>query len=181
MDARKRALFGPLAGTVAELGSGTGPNLRYLRPDVSLVGVEPNPYMHRHFSREALATRRSALQIQGLAQHLPFPDESLDGVVASLVLCSVPDIDHTLAEVLRVLKPGGLFVFIEHVAAPEGSWLRRFQAGIRPIWSKVGDGCHPDRPTGDHLLRAGFGEVDLQRFSAPIPLVSPHIAGTAVK
>ncbi len=181
MEGRKVALLSGLTGTVMDLGSGTGPNLRYLRPDVTLVGLEPNPFMHRYFSQEAEATGRPAVQVQGLAQDLPFPDGSIDAVVASLVLCSVPDVDQTLAEVFRVLKPGGSFVFVEHVAAPEGSWLRRFQKGLRPLWGKIGDGCQLDRPTGDHLLRAGFFEVNIERFSAPVPLVSPHIAGTAIK
>ncbi|MBT8396025.1 MAG: class I SAM-dependent methyltransferase [Gemmatimonadetes bacterium] len=181
MDGKKRTLLGELSGTVVELGSGTGPNLRYLQTGVDLIGIEPNPFMHRYFGGEARTTGLPAVQVQGLAQELPFPDESLDGVLASLVLCSVPDVDHALGEVLRVLKPGGIFVFVEHVAAPEGSWLRRFQSWARPIWRRIGDGCRPDRTTGENLLRAGFLKVDIQRFSAPVPLVSPHIAGTARK
>jgi ubiquinone/menaquinone biosynthesis C-methylase UbiE len=181
MDGRKRDLLGSLTGTVVEIGSGTGPNLRYLPPGVRVVGIEPNPHMHGYFLREARTERRGASLVRGVAESLPFPDESVDAVLATLVLCSVSDLDQVLGEVLRVLKPGGRFLFVEHVAAPDGTWLRRIQGWVRPVWSAVGDGCEPDRNTEENLRNAGFREVRLDRFSVPLLLVSPHIAGVAEK
>ena len=72
-------------------------------------------------------------------------DKTIDSVVSTLVLCSVPSLDTTLKEILRVLKPGGTFLFIEHIAAPPGTWLRKIQGVIRPVWKAIADGCNPDR------------------------------------
>lgn len=177
----KRDLLSNLSGTLVEIGSGTGPNLRYLPPEVLVVGVEPNSFMHPHFLRESEAWSGRSYLVRGSAEALPFPDESVETVLSTLVLCSVGGLDGALREIHRILKPGGRFIFLEHVGAPAGSWLRRFQRWVKPVWSAVGDGCEPDRDTDQSLLRAGFREVRLERFSLPLPLVSPHIAGVAEK
>ena len=185
--ARKRALFGNLHGDVLELGPGAGPNLRYFPADVRWVGVEPNPFMHPHLLEALRASGRPAGQfrIEGgdpAGVHLPAGDASLDAVVATLVLCSVPDPQASLQEILRVLKPGGRFVFIEHVAARRGSRMRSFQNLIQPLWTLVGDGCHPNRETWESIARAGFDRVDIEHYRYPTGGPgSPHIAGTAVK
>jgi ubiquinone/menaquinone biosynthesis C-methylase UbiE len=178
---RKRRLFADLEGTLVEIGAGTGPNLRHLPVELTVLAVEPNPFMHRHFLREARDSGRPATLIHGRAEALPFRDESVDAVLSTLVLCSVAETGMALAEVLRILKPGGRLLFVEHVAAPEGTWLRRVQALVRPAWRAVGDGCEPDRATEEELLRSGFREVRVERFFVPLPVVSPHIAGVAVK
>lgn len=178
---RKRTLFANLHGDVLEIGPGTGPNLPYYGQDIHWIGIEPNPYMHSYLHKEA---ERLGLNIDlrsGTAERLEAEDNSMDAVVSTLVLCSVTEITSTLQEVLRVLKPGGRFLFIEHVAAPRGTWLRRVQRGIRPIWKVIGDGCHPDRETWIALENAGFESVNYQHFQAPVPLVSPHIVGVATK
>lgn len=105
----------------------------------------------------------------------------MNAVVSTLVLCSVPNLPSTLQEILRVLKPGGRFLFIEHVAAPQGTWLRRVQSGVKPIWKAIGDGCNPDRETWVALETAGFESVNISNFFAPVPIVSPHIIGVATK
>jgi ubiquinone/menaquinone biosynthesis C-methylase UbiE len=101
------------------------------------------------------------------------------------VLCSVRDPQQVLNEALRVLKPGGKFYFIEHVAAPQQTWLRRCQRVMRPIWIGIADGCRPDRETGAAIQNAGFRSVELEGFRVPfppaLPFVSPHVAGVAVK
>jgi ubiquinone/menaquinone biosynthesis C-methylase UbiE len=181
VEGRKRHLLKSLTGTVVEIGSGTGPNLRFLPRDLRIVGIEPNPFMHRYFLDEARVEERAVELVQGTAEALPFPDESVDAVLSTLVLCSVAELDRVLQEVLRVLKPGGKFLFLEHVAAGEGTWLRRCQRWVRPVWSRLGDGCQPDRTTEVSLKDAGFREVSLDRFSVPLLLVSPHIAGIAEK
>lgn len=178
---RKQTLFANLQGNVLEIGPGTGPNLSYYPHDIHWIGIEPNPFMYPYLQKEA---ERLGLDIDlrsGSAERLEAEDNSMDAVVSTLVLCSVPDLASTLQEVLRVLKPGGRFLFIEHVAAPRGTWLRKVQSGIRPIWKVIADGCHPDRETWIALENAGFESVNYQHFQAPFPIVSPHIVGVATK
>ena len=181
VHSRKEKLLRGLTGTLVEIGSGAGANLSHLPRNLRILGIEPNPFMHRHFLEAARAEDRSVDLIQAVGESLPFPDESVDAVLSTLVLCSVRRTGHVLAEVLRVLKPGGKLLFVEHVAAEQGTWLRRIQRLVRPVWSRVGGGCEPDRATEEDLLQAGFREVSFDRFSAPLPIVSPHIAGIAEK
>lgn len=181
VEGRKRRLLSGLSGTLVEIGSGTGPNLRYLPAGLRVVAVEPNPFMHPHFLRTAREQDRPVHLVRGDTEALPFADESVETVLSSLVLCSVRGLDGALQEVHRILRPGGRFIFIEHVGAPAGSWLRRAQRWIKPAWRALGDGCEPDRDTHENLLKAGFRMVRLERFEVPLPLVSPHIAGIAEK
>ena len=181
VDGYKRALFGELEGAVLEIGPGAGVNLPYYRPDVHWTGVEPNPYAHDYLRREAERLNLAVDIRPGAAEQLPARDESIDAVVSSLVLCTVHDVPGALREALRVLKPGGRFVFIEHVAAPAGTWLRSTQRAIRPLWQVLGDGCQPDRETWRAIEDAGFARVEMTQFRAPVPIAGPHIAGFAVK
>jgi ubiquinone/menaquinone biosynthesis C-methylase UbiE len=178
---RKRDLLGDLGGTVVEIGPGAGVNLPYYGGDVRWIGVEPNVHFHPRLRRKAQRLGLDAAVHGGVAERLPLPDASADAVVSTLVLCSVDDPAAALAEVRRVLKPGGRFVFIEHVAAPGGSLLRRVQRWVRPAWGALADGCRPDRETGRVIASAGFAEVQIERFDAavPLPVVRPHIVGTA--
>jgi SAM-dependent methyltransferase len=177
---RKRRLFSGLEGTVVEIGPGTGVNLPYLPDDIEWIGLEPNPHMHP-FLREQLAGRPidGALRTAP-AQDTGLPAASADVVISTLVLCSVPALDATLAELRRILRPGGRLLFIEHVAAPRDTWLYTLQRGIRPVWTRLADGCHPDRDTGAALEGAGFSSVTVDAFETGLPVVSPHIVGTAV-
>lgn len=178
----KQRLFAGVGGTVVEIGPGTGVNLRYLdREGVRWMGVDPNPFMQRYLLREA---KRLGMVVDcrvGMAYELPVENESVDAVVCTLVLCSMDDQQRALREVLRVLKPGGRFLFVEHVAAPVGSRLRGVQRLIKPLWRQLADGCDPCCETGAALERAGFGAVEYERIAAPLPIVSPQIVGVARK
>jgi len=178
----KEKLFADLSGVVLEIGPGTGANLRYfVQPGIRWIGVEPNRFMERYLEKEA---KRLGMHIDlrtGLAHELPVEDNSVDVVAGTLVLCCVRDPQLSLKEVIRVLKPGGRFLFIEHVAAPRGTWLRFLQGCVRPIWSQLGDGCHPDRETWLALEAAGFDKLTYERVVAPSLIVSPQIVGVAVK
>jgi ubiquinone/menaquinone biosynthesis C-methylase UbiE len=176
---RKRALIGRLRGDVVEIGPGAGANMPYFDPAVRWVGVEPNPHMDRYLEREAA---RAGIRVEirrGRAERLPFADRSVDAVVATHVLCSVEDPAAALAEARRVLRPGGRLVFLEHVGAPAGTFTRRVQAAVRPIWGLCADGCRPDRDTERLIRAAGFAEVQVERFGLPLPVVGPHVAGVA--
>jgi ubiquinone/menaquinone biosynthesis C-methylase UbiE len=178
---RKERLLTPLRGTVLEIGPGTGPNLRFYHPTVRLLAAEPNAFMHPYLRERAERIRRPLELHRWRAERLEIPDRSVDAVVATLVLCSVISARATLGEVMRVLKPGGVFAFLEHVAAPPERLLHDLQRAVRPLWAFIADGCHPDRETERTIRRAGFYSVEVERFSVPAPLVSPHICGRAVK
>jgi ubiquinone/menaquinone biosynthesis C-methylase UbiE len=178
----KEHVFSDVAGTVVEIGPGTGANLRYLRPErVRWIGVDPNPFMEKYLRKEAA---RFGMPIEfhlATAEHLPLPDASADVAISTLALCSTASQEQVLKEVLRVLKPGGRLLFIEHVAAAPGTRLRTLQDWLTPFWKRLGDGCHPNRETWVAIEHAGFARVNYRRMTAPTFLVSPQIVGEAIK
>jgi ubiquinone/menaquinone biosynthesis C-methylase UbiE len=101
--------------------------------------------------------------------------------VVSTFARTVPDPTRTLGEVLRILRPGGKFAFMEHVAAPAGTALRLVQRASRSYWVRFADGCLPDADTLPLIQAAGFSRVDYAAFSIPVPLISPHVAGVAIR
>lgn len=181
VDGRKRRLIGGLRGAVLEIGAGSGANLPYYDPAVRWTALEPNREAHAYLLGKAAARGLAATVLEGTAEAIPLPDGSQDAVVSTLVLCTVRDPALTLAEVLRVLKPSGRFVFVEHVGAEPGTARRRRQELVKPVWRWLADGCEPDRDTAARIAAAGFREVDIERFLMPYPVIGPHIAGAAVK
>jgi ubiquinone/menaquinone biosynthesis C-methylase UbiE len=178
----KRSLLGKLQGRVLEIGPGAGANLSYYPTDIDWVGVEPNLFMHPFIHQLADRHGLKIINLHGeRAETLPVEDVSVDAVVSTYVLCSVTDIDATLKDIQRVLKPGGTFVFMEHVAATDGTCTRTVQEGITPVWKTVFDHCHPNRETWMYLEAAGFESVNYQSFRLSVPIVSPHIAGVATR
>jgi SAM-dependent methyltransferase len=178
---RKRRLLVDLPDTVVELGSGVGANLRYLAPGSRLIAVEPNPAMHPRL-RRAARRRGVLLDVRQVpAERTDLPDASAEVVVSSLVLCTVHDVDRVLAEVRRVLRPGGRFVFVEHVAAPDGTALRRLQRWVRAPWAWCFEGCSCERDLGGALRAAGFESVAVEtyRLRSPFLPFNPQIAGVA--
>jgi ubiquinone/menaquinone biosynthesis C-methylase UbiE len=178
---RKRALFGDLKGTVVEIGPGTGANLEFLPPGVQWVGIEPNVAMHAYLERVAARHGVDVELERGFAHRIARPDGSVDAIVSTLVLCSVRDLDQALAEIFRVLRPGGRFLFLEHVAAERGTWLRRTQDLVRPVWAAINDNCQPNRETEQAIANAGFVDLRVDRIDGPlpIPVIRPHIVGSA--
>ncbi len=181
----KKELLHDVSGLVVEIGAGTGSNLPYLPENTSWIGIEPNPHMHKFVYQRAAYLKRDIHLQSGYAETLDFEADSVDVLISTLVLCSVKDQDLVLKEVLRVLKPGGKFIFIEHVAAEAGSALRRIQGLMRPLWRLLADGCNPDRKTGAAIEAAGFTEVSIKSFAPKVPLtirlIRPHVMGTAIK
>jgi SAM-dependent methyltransferase len=179
----KRRVYADLPDTVVELGAGVGANLRYLSRGSRLIAVEPNPAMHRRLRR---AARRSGVHLdlrQVPAEQTDLPDASADVVLSSLVLCSVADPGQVLAEVRRVLRPGGRFVFVEHVAAPEGTALRRLQRLVRGPWGWCFEGCSCERDLATLVRGAGFGtaEIESYRLRSPFLPFNTQIAGVATR
>lgn len=178
----KRALLGNLQHQVLEIGPGAGASLAYYPKDIHWIGIEPNPYMHPYLEREAQQQGLTNIELQsGSAEKLPVEDGSIDTVVSTHVLCSVTDLEASFQEIKRVLKPGGSFVFIEHVADSSDTWTRKVQDGINPIWKNLFDNCHLNRETWTILEQICLETVDYYQFKLTIPLVSPHIAGIVRK
>lgn len=169
--------------TVVELGSGAGANMRYLPRGTHLIAVEPNVHMHAPLQRKADAHGIN-LEIRGLAgEALDLPANSVDFVFASLVLCTVSDPKQVVAEVHRVLRPGGKFVCVEHVEAPQGSLNRRLQYLLRRPWRYLFEGCDLCRNTGATLHGAGFSkvEVDPLLFRSIVAPIRHQITAVCVK
>lgn len=173
---RRRALVSGLRGTVLEIGPGAGANFDYLSDDVRWIGVEPNRYLHE---RLRLADRGPVLV--GGAEGIPLADASMDAVLGTIVLCSVTDQRQVLAEIVRVLRPGGRYVFLEHVAAPPGTWSRFAQRAVAPASRWFDGGCDPARDTGLAIAAAGFEHVEAEEFQlrGPLGVTIPHLSGWA--
>jgi len=175
----KRALFTGLPTEIVELGPGPGANLRYYPPGSRVVAVEPNRYAHALLAREALRRGLEVTLVSGEAEWLPQATASVDLVVGTLVLCSVQDPEAVLREIVRVLRPGGRFLAIEHVAGPAGSAHRALQMRLARIWRWLFGGCELCRETERLLIAAGFAEVLIDRFTLPtfvLPLRSQIVA-----
>ncbi len=139
-------------GNTLEIGCGTGLGLAELAQRIDqLWGVDPSPDSLRRAQTRAPA----ACLAVATAEHLPFPDQSFDCVVSSLVFCSVKDPQRGLAEIKRVLAPGGCLLMFEHVQA-EGRLAAKMLDGVQPAWTRITGGCHPNRQTEQIVREAGF-------------------------
>lgn len=163
----RREVLAPVGGRVLEIGFGTGINLPYYPPGTRrVVGVDSNPGVSRLAARRA-ARSHIAVEHHALsAESLPFDSGSFDTVVSTFTLCSIPDLPRALAEVGRVLKPGGEFVYLEHGLSPDAP-VARWQRRLNPAWKVIGDGCHLDRDPTAELRRAGFRIERVRNFYLP--------------
>jgi ubiquinone/menaquinone biosynthesis C-methylase UbiE len=169
---RERLLSG-LSGRVVEVGAGHGPNFTYYPSTVTeVLAVEPDATLRAHAESAAKTAPVPVAVVAGHADQLAAEDGSMDAAVTSLVLCTVPDPAHALAEIARVLKPGGELRFYEHVRSPRAV-LGRTQDLITPLWKRAAGGCHPNRDTVTAIQEAGF-EVDSYER---IPFGFMHVLG----
>jgi ubiquinone/menaquinone biosynthesis C-methylase UbiE len=180
---RRRALAG-LAGRVVELGAGDGANFALYPETVSeVVAIEPEPRFREQAQDAAREAPVPVRVLPGIAEALPLEDESVDAVVASLVLCTVPDPDRALAEARRVIRPEGELRFYEHVHAERQPLRGILEIADRTrIWPTIGGGCHPTRDTLKAIDTAGFAVERCERFSfSPSPVIPkiPHVLGFA--
>jgi ubiquinone/menaquinone biosynthesis C-methylase UbiE len=179
----RAALLAPVAGTVVELGAGTGRNLEHYPSTVErLVLTEPTPAM-RDQLRTRVHERGWPFEVEivdATADRLPLPDGCADAVVSTLVLCSVPALGPAVSEVRRVLRPGGELRLIEHVAA--SGFELRVQRFLDPAWTWVEGSCHLDHETGTALAAGGFDVSGLEQSVVPgtPPLLRTMLRGVAV-
>lgn len=179
----RRELLAQARGRVLELGAGTGLNLEHYPTGIeSLALVEPDPHMTRQLRERLARAGRSAevSVVEAPGEDLPFPEGSFDTVAVTLVLCTVPDPDATLAEIKRVLAPGGQLLFLEHVRSHEPG-LARWQDRLESPWRFLADGCRCNRDTVSAIDAAGFqlGDVESGELPKLPPLVRPLVTGSA--
>ncbi|SDE58075.1 Methyltransferase domain-containing protein [Blastococcus fimeti] len=182
---RARLLAG-IAGRVVELGAGTGANFAHYPPGVDgVLAVEPEPHLRALAEEAARQAAVPVTVVAGTADAIPADDAAFDAAVVSLVLCSVPDQATALAELARVLRPGGRLHFWEHVRAESAGFARVQRVLDRTVWPAVGGGCHCARDTEAATAAAGFTVERIERFRFPVTQVpsptAPQILGTAVR
>lgn len=182
--ARKRAeLIGSLRGRVVDIGAGTGLNIAHYREADHLTLIEPNDAMRKRLAEKLNVVQPPfPVEVLSLAvgpQRLPWDDASVDAIVTTFVLCSVRDVPQTLAEVTRVLRPGGHLVVIEHVRSTD--WGRGVQRLLTPLQARVACGCHLDRNTRSALRSSGLDVQGVEDWRIPgtLGLLSSGIAGIA--
>jgi SAM-dependent methyltransferase len=189
MDARgaaehRRRLLAAAHGAVVEIGAGYGATFPFYPSAVTgVLALEPDPTL-RALALAAAARAPVPVTVRdGVAEALPAADGSVDVVVSSLVLCSVSDQSAALAEVVRVLRPGGLLLFYEHVRS-EYRVLAAAEDLLTPLWSRMAGGCHPNRNTPATIAAAGLTVQGLERFGFSVLPGNPrlaHILGVASK
>jgi ubiquinone/menaquinone biosynthesis C-methylase UbiE len=181
----RKALVAGLSGRVVEIGAGNGLMFAHYPPEVTeVLAVEPEPTLRAAALEAARAAPVQIKVVDGVAENLPAGDGEFDAAVAALVLCSVPDQAVALAELRRVLRPGGQLRFYEHVAAPNPSTLLRVQRFLdATVWPRLAAGCHTSRDTTAAIAAAGFTLEDVHRFRFPetgLPgPAAPHVRGSA--
>lgn len=182
----RRRLLSGLEGRVVEVGAGNGGNFRHYPTEVTAVlAVEPEPRLRELARSEAQRATVPIEVVAGVAEALPAEDGAFDAAVASLVLCTVDDPVTSLAELRRVLRPGGQLRFFEHVVSESPGVARTQRLLDRTIWPTVGAGCHAARDTAAAIEAAGFDLQRVERFRFPdtrVPVpTSPHVLGAATR
>ncbi len=181
MASEERKVFGAIreemlkdvTGEVLEIGAGTGANFKYYRNGAHITAIEPDPYMLERARRRAAEASANIELHQVAAEELPFADATFDFVIDTLVLCSVRDPRRALAEMRRVLKPGGELRLYEHIRYknPIGAISQDI---ISPVWQWFGAGCRPNRDTERFLRETDF-EIISEQVRKDLPPVPPMI------
>ena len=178
---RRRELLAAATGDVLEIGAGTGANSDFYSGEwTSLTITEPSHPMAQKLRHKLAEKDIDARVIEAPGEQLPLPDQSADTVISTLVLCTVGDLDAALAEIRRVLRPGGRLLFIEHVRS-EDEDVARWQDRLHGPVKLLGNGCNCNRETASAIERAGLQieVIDHGRMPKAAPIVRPLIQGAA--
>lgn len=177
LDELEREFISRVRGRVLEIGAGDGENFGAFDPGVEWIGLEPDAKRRSELATRAREWKHASEPLDARAESIPLPDHSVDAVVGTYVLCSVDDPAAVLAEVRRVIVPGGRVIFIDHVIAPPRTLKRAVQRVATPISKRVCHGCHWDRDTERSLVEAGFVGSDIRRLRVrsmpfgPVPML----------
>ncbi|WP_242026844.1 class I SAM-dependent methyltransferase [Phormidium tenue] len=178
----RREVLADVSGDVLEIGFGTGLNLPYYPDPVrQIVTVDPNPGVHRLAQQRIDASPITVDHRMLSGEALPMADHSFDSVVSTFTLCSIPNIEQALAEIYRVLRPGGRFFFVEHGLSDEPS-VQVWQHRLTPLQKRIAGGCHFDRDMGQ-LIEQQFDQVELKAaYAQKVPKFAGYFyRGVAVK
>jgi ubiquinone/menaquinone biosynthesis C-methylase UbiE len=177
----KQRLLTIARGRVLEIGVGTGLSLEHYPRIDELVAIDPSEPMLRRAEARAAELNRTVTFLRAAAEALPFADDSFDTVVSLAVLCTVDDPLRALAEIHRVLRPAGCFIFLEHVRSADRR-TERWQDRLERPWGWIAGGCHPNRRTVEAIEAAGFEltQVEPQGVAGLPRLLRPLVTGTAV-
>jgi ubiquinone/menaquinone biosynthesis C-methylase UbiE len=152
----RQRLISSAMGRVLEVGFGSGLNLPFYSASVAdVVALEPSPKLLSMATASIESAGRSPHLVEGSAEAIPLDDRSIDTVVTTWTLCTIPNVRSAPEEMRRVLKPEGRLLFVEHGRSPDAG-VRRWQEGLNPIWKTIAGGCHLNRPIDELIQRAGF-------------------------
>jgi ubiquinone/menaquinone biosynthesis C-methylase UbiE len=180
---KRRGLLARAQGRTLEIGAGTGVNVELYPESVTeLVLMEPDSHMRRQLHKRLAALGRRVEVVDAGGERIPFPDASVETAVATLVLCTIPDPQVALAEIARVLKPGGRLLFLEHVRSDDPK-TARWQDRLERPWGWFARGCHPNRDTLATIDASALevSEVERDRIPKAPPIVRPLLVGEATR
>jgi ubiquinone/menaquinone biosynthesis C-methylase UbiE len=166
----RERIAGAAEGRVLEIGIGSGLNLPFYPPGSEIFGLDPSPQLLTRTRRKAHSTTGHVQLLSGSAEHIPLADRSVDTIVSTWTACSIPDVAAALAEMRRVLRPGGRLLFVEHGRAPELG-VARWQDRLTPLWRRLSGGCHLNRKIDDLFVDARFRIDRLQTGYMPGPRI----------
>lgn len=172
LRAYRERVLSQAQGRVLEIGIGSGLNLPLYGPRVNVIfGLDPASRLIAMAQHAANRSKIPVTLITGSAQAIPIDRGSIDTLVTTWTLCSIPDVGAALQEMRRVLKPGGQLLFVEHGRAPEEN-VRKWQNRLTPIWKRIGGGCHLNRPISTLIQDAGFSilRLDTGYANGPKPM-----------
>ena len=173
-------LVDDLRGAILDVGAGTGAMFPYFATvgngSTAFYAIEPDSYMRRRAREKAHELCLDIDIRSAAAESLPYADDSFDVVIASMVFCTIPDVETSLSEVARVLRPGGEFRFFEHVL--DDGWRARVQSLIAPLWKRVAGGCHLTRQTASVFAAdRSFDIVEIDRMNLGTTPIRPFVRG----
>lgn len=167
----RERVIGGAEGRVLEIGVGSGMNLPLYRENVrEILALEPDPHLIAMAEGKSKFVRRPVSFLSASAEDIPLDDKSIDTVVTTWTLCTIPDAGKALAEMRRVLKPSGHLLFVEHGLAPQAS-VRKWQNRITPVWKRLSGGCHLNRPIRNLIESGGFAIDTLTTGFLPGPKI----------